>query len=130
MEVKKIKMSVIQNSDSILKSVKLQIGENPLFTEFDVQIISAINSAFFVLFQLGVGPCDPYKITNSDNVWSEFTSNSADLEMAKTYVPLKTRIVFDPPSSGILKQALEDSIKEMEFRLRMQTEIFRNLGGE
>lgn len=114
-------------NESILNSIKLQIGEDPSQTAFDVPIISAINSAFFVLYQLGVGPPEPYRIKDMNNEWSEFTENASDMEMTKTYMPLKVRMLFDPPTSGILKQALEDSIKEMEFRLSIQTETFRRL---
>lgn len=113
--------------ESILNSIKRQIGEDPAQTAFDVPILSAINSAFFVLYQLGVGPSEPYRIKDSNNEWSEFTEDHHDLEAAKTYMPLKVRMLFDPPTSGILKQALEDSISELEFRLSIQTETFRRL---
>lgn len=115
--------------ESILNSIKIQIGDSPTNTSFDVPIISAINTAFLVLYQLGVGPSTPYKITDESNTWSEFISTATDLEMVKTYLPLKVRMLFDPPTSGILKQALEDQIREMEFRLPIQVEIFRKLGG-
>ena len=49
-------------NDSILNSVKLQLGILPEYTVFDQQLILAINTAFSILHQLGVGPKDGYAI--------------------------------------------------------------------
>lgn len=110
------------NNDSILFSVKQDIGASGFGTAFDGPIIDYINSVFMSLCQLGVGPKTPFRIKDGDVTWSEFSPDIDKLEMARSYMGLKVRMRFDPPTSGILRGALEEQIKEMEWRLNVQAE--------
>lgn len=77
-----------------------------------------INSAFSVLTQLGVGPEAGFYIEDSEAVWSDFVNDSR-LEMIKTYVYLKVKLVFDPPSSSAVMEAINRQISELEWRINV-----------
>lgn len=109
-------------TDSILFSVKKDIGASEFGTAFDQSITDYINSVFFTLCQLGVGPKTPFRIKDGDTKWSEFTEDIEKFEIAKSYMGLKVRMRFDPPTSGILLNALNSQISEMEWRLNVQVE--------
>ena len=104
-------------NDSILQSIKKLLGLDTTYTDFDQDIIIHINSVFMILRQLGVGPAEGYKITSLANVWSEFTSDDIFIESVKSYVYLKVRMLFDPPTNSALIQAVQTQISELEWRL-------------
>lgn len=104
--------------DSILDSIKHMLGILPEETAFDVDIINGINSAFGTLTQLGVGPVVGFQITNKDNTWAEYYTDPR-LSAVRTYVFLRTKIAFDPPTTGFTQQAYERQIQELEFRLNV-----------
>ena len=105
--------------ESILKTIKQLIGCPDDFEQFDLDLIVHINSAFATLTQLGVGPKEGYRITGADNEWSEFEDDIQKLSLIKDYVYIKTRLLFDPPTSGSLMDSLKEQLKEMEWRLYM-----------
>lgn len=102
---------------SILTSIKKLLGPEEADTSFDIDIIIGINSALMVLNQLGVGPKDGFVITDKTQTWEEFLGESKILEGVKTYVYLKTKLDFDPPSSAGAMDAMDRRIKEWEYRL-------------
>lgn len=107
--------------DSILLSVKRMLGgldeENKYF---DLDLIIYINSIFTVLAQVGVGPSTPYKIVDATDEWSDF--ECYELEAVKEYIYLKTKLTFDPPSSGSVMQAFKERANELEWRLMIFSE--------
>ena len=105
--------------DSILTTIKKMIGFDSSYTQFDTDIIILINSAIATLRQLGVGPASGYKITDATNTWSELLLGNEKLESVKTYIYLKVRKIFDPPASSSLAQAIDQEIKEYEWRLNV-----------
>ena len=107
---------------SILTSIKKLLGPTEEDTSFDVDITMHINSAFFRLNQLGVGPSDGFFITDKTKTWEEFLVARKDLEAVKSYVYQKVRLVFDPPQSAFLVEALKESIKEFEWTINVQAE--------
>ena len=105
--------------ESILKTIKQLIGCPDDFEQFDLDLIVHINSAFATLTHLGVGPKEGYRITGADNEWSELEDDAQTLSLIKDYVYIKTRLLFDPPTSGSLMDSLKEQLKEMEWRLYM-----------
>ena len=105
--------------ESILKTIKQLIGCPDDFEQFDLDLMIHINSAFATLTHLGVGPKEGYRITGADNVWREFEDDAQKLSLIKDYVYIKTRLLFDPPTSGSLMDSLKEQLKEMEWRLYM-----------
>lgn len=106
--------------DSILDSVKKSLGIMPEYTHFDQDIILCINTALMILNQLGVG--NGLIIEDSSATWNDFLSDNTRFEMVKTYVYLRTRMTFDPPSSSVMMDALREQIKEYEWRLNINAE--------
>lgn len=109
-------------NDSILNSVKLQLGILPEYTVFDQQLILAINTAFSILHQLGVGPKDGYAIEDDSNRWDEVVTKQS-LNMVKSYVFLKVKLLFDPPATSFVLDAYNKQLAEMEWRINSEVEI-------
>ena len=109
---------------SILGSVKKMLGLDPAYTAFDTDVIVNINSAFMILHQMGVGPTTCFSITGPNETWDQVIGGSTDLEGIKQYIFLKTKSIFDPPSTSSVQEALANQIKELEWRLYVR---FQNL---
>jgi len=105
---------------SILTSIKKLLGPTKEDTNFDLDIMMAINTSFLALTQIGIGPVAGFQIFDAGSEWDEFIGSRQDLESVKSYVYLKTRLIFDPPQSGFTIEAIKDQIKEIEWRLSVQ----------
>lgn len=104
---------------SILNSVKLAIGIQQDYTAFDEQILMHINSVFTILNQLGIGTKNLF-IVNTSSQWNSFlTGDSANLELVKSYVYLKVKLLFDPPSNSFVQESMQRQIQEYEWRLNV-----------
>lgn len=109
--------------DSILNTVKKSLGIVPEYDAFDDALIMDINSVFMVLSQLGVGPDKGFRIEDSSAEWSEFlSSDDENYESYKSYICMKVRLLFDPPSSSTHMQCIKDLISELEWRLNIESE--------
>ena len=109
--------------ESILNSVKKQIGITNDYTHFDADIIMHINTIFVVLTQLGIGPETGFVIHDDSTLWSEFIPEDHWFFSAlKTYMGCRVKLIFDPPISGAHKEALERTINELEYRLYLAVE--------
>lgn len=118
-------MSVpVYNPESILDSIKKLLGIDFSYTQFDPDIIIHINMAFGFLSQMGVGPSEAFSISSNETVWSDFFGESGlgIKETVKTYIYLKVRMVFDPPSSGIVAESFNKAISELEWRLHVEND--------
>ena len=113
----------MDGTDSILLSVKRMLGISSEDHAFDAEVTMHINSVFSILNQLGVGPTEGFMITGESETWDDFLiADKLKLQMVKSYVYQKTKIIFDPPSTGVLNEALERQIKELEWRLYIQAD--------
>lgn len=111
-----------KKSKSILKSVKKLLGINDM-DDFDQDIIIHINSSISILRQLGIGPIKGFYITGEDETYEDYLGeDSQEVPMVKQYLYCKVRKIFDPPTSGSVMSALEEQIKELEFRLNFQVD--------
>ena len=108
--------------DSILTSVKQIIGITEDYEHFDADIIMHINTVFANLTQMGIGPEEGFMITSKVETWDMYTSNKLFLESVKTYVGLKVRLIFDPPLSSAVTEALKQMTNELEWRLYTASE--------
>lgn len=102
--------------DSILDSIKKNLGIPLEDTYFDGEITIHINSNISVLKQLGVGTPSFVVYDNSD-LWSEFIDIDDLIPMATMFVYLKTKLIFDPPLSGTVIDAFKTQIAETEWRI-------------
>lgn len=103
--------------ESILNSVKKQVGITTDCTDFDDQLLMHINTTFMILNQLGVGPPEGFVIEDDSAYWEDYLVDSLVLQMVKTYMGHKVRLLFDPPSSSTHMNAITQAISEFEFRL-------------
>ena len=112
--------TVTQPSDSILQSTKKLIGIAENYTVFDPDIITHINTVFFILYQLGV-LSEAYSLEDGSEEWSDLPLEIDDLQMIKSYMAHKVRMLFDPPS-GAAKESADNLIAEMEWRLNVEVD--------
>lgn len=108
--------------NSILNSIKKNLGLSDSYTAFDQDIIMYINSTFGSLNQLGIGPEDSFSIEDSTAEWETLDLPTNQLGMVQTYIYLKVKILFDPPTSSFLLEALKQQIEEHEVRLHYARE--------
>ena len=108
--------------ESILTSIKKLLGPSEDDTSFDTDIIIHINTAIMVLTQLGVGPSTGFAISDKTKTWKDFIGDRIDLEAIKTFIYLKVRLVFDPPTSTVAIEAMKEAVKEYEFRINVNAE--------
>lgn len=108
--------------DRILTTVKKLLNMEENYTAFDTDITLFINSAIGTLTQLGIGPAEGFEIADATATWTDFLGDDPRLNSAKTYVYLRVRLVFDPPSTSFVINALTEQMKELEWRLNVQRE--------
>lgn len=109
-------------TDSILDNVKKLIGIDPANTVFDTDVIMHINTVFATLNQLGIGPANGYMILGNTETWSAFIGTDPRLNNVKTYVVLRVRSVFDPPTTSFAIDAMRQQILELEWRINVNRE--------
>lgn len=109
-------------NESILNTIKKLLGINEEDSSFDIDVMVHINMAINTLMQLGVGPQTGYAITGNTETWSDYISDMSKLEMIKTYILLKVKLIFDPPNSSRVIESYENMIKELDFRLNVQVD--------
>lgn len=106
--------------DSILTSVKKMLGLMEDDTSFDQDIIIDINSVFMILSQLGVGPAAGFRITGDAETWDNYISESENLNLVKTYVFQKVRLMFDTSTlTSPMIDIINRQIEEFEWRLNV-----------
>lgn len=104
--------------ERILPDIKSQLNIQTDTTSFDLDLITSINTTFMVLNQLGLGPTDPYFIEDDTALWTDFMADIAKYNAVKSYVYMKVRLIFDPPTTAHLLSALKEQATELEVRLR------------
>lgn len=107
---------------SILKTVRTSLGILPDFTEFDAELIVAINSALMAVSQLGIGPNGGFSISDDTATWTELFNSVSNIEAVKSYVVLKTRLEFDPPGTSFLMDSFNRQLDELGFRLMVEVD--------
>ena len=108
--------------ESILTSIKKLLGIDESYEHFDSDIIMHINTVFMALSQIGVGPTEGFMIEDSSATWQDFVSQDDNLAAVKTYIYLRVKLLFDPPTNSTHTKAIEDSIREYEWRLNIEAE--------
>jgi len=111
-------------NDSILDSTKKALGLDTEYDAFDPEIIMHINSTFFTLQQLGVGPTNGFMIVDNTALWSEFMGVEM-IHAVKSFVALKVRLIFDPPATSFVLDAMNKTAEEYAWRLNAHMEGVR-----
>lgn len=103
--------------ESILTSTKKILGIAEEYEAFDLDIITHINTALTTLNQLGIGPSQGFEIEDASAVWEDFFGTDSRFNSIKSYVFLRVRTLFDPPTMGYLVELNNKQILEFEWRL-------------
>lgn len=109
-------------TNSILNSVKKVLGIDADFKAFDTDVIMHINSVFFTLNQIGIGPVDGFAIEDDSAEWVDFLGTDKRLNAVKTYMYLRVRLLFDPPPTSFGIEAMQKQVVEHEWRLSVHQE--------
>jgi hypothetical protein len=115
----------VVDTEGILSSMKLMLGMEPDYNAFDTDIVIHINTILAKLSQVAVGPSNHFKLNVSDPYaakWSDFLDEDDDvLDMAKSYMYLSLRILFDPPQGSVLDSYKQEA-EELLWRLNVQAD--------
>lgn len=102
---------------SILTDIKKNLGLAEAYTVFDPDIILYTNTTFSTLHQYGVGPEDTFVIEDSSSEWGDLSLPDDQLGMVKSWIYLKVRLLFDPPGTSFLIDAIKEQALELETRI-------------
>ena len=105
--------------DSILMTIRKLVCGDPYADHFDTDLLVHINACFSILNQLGLGPENGFVVTDETQSWSSYISDNYILNMVKTYVTLKVRVIFDPPLTSSVLEAMNKEISQLEWRLNV-----------
>ena len=108
--------------ESILTSIKQHVGIVPEDEHFDAEIVDHINSVFADLWQMGVGPAEVFSIEDDIPTWEYFLKGSDKLISVKSYMKLRVKLLFDPPTSPTVVEAMKREIDKWEWRLTVAAE--------
>lgn len=114
--------------ESILTSIKKFLGIEKEYEHFDPDIIMHINSVFMDLTQIGVGPAEGFSIEDDTSAWTDFIPDTKNLQAVKSYIYLRVRLLFDPPSSSAVIEAMNRDIQRYEWRLNVAAESKSDAG--
>lgn len=121
----------MEQTESILGSIKKLLGPGVEDKHFDLDLIMHINSVFSILTELGVGPSAGFSITGASETWSEFIEKEPKkFSMVKSYMHLKVKLLFDPPLGAAVIESIERQIKEFEWRLSVAVDLADDKRGE
>lgn len=112
----------IDTKESILNSVKKLLGIPEDLCEFDPDIIMNINAAIFTLRQIGVGPEEGFTISGEETYTDFLGEGNKEIQQVKMYLFYKTKLSFDPPTSGTVIECMKEFIREAECRLSYQVD--------
>lgn len=108
----------------VITDVKQMVGASIYDDSFDVNIVISINSALAVLSDIGISEVDNVSLKIGDTMtWDELLKGRTDIEYIKSYIQLKVKMLFDPPSSAALLDAYNRQIQEFEWRLNTKQSV-------
>ena len=109
-------------TDSIFSSVKKVVGLLGDDGSFDEDILLHINSVISTLRQLGLSiPADFY-VRDDVQTWRDLLGEFRDLDLVKSYMAMKVRLMFDPPSSSFGLASMKEMVTELEWRINVLTD--------
>lgn len=103
--------------ESILTSIKKMLGIAEEYTHFDADLTMHINSVLSILTQIGVGPSEGFSIKDKTAVWVNFIPENSRLELVKSYVYMKVKLLFDPPLISAVIESTNRMTSELEWRI-------------
>ena len=102
------------------------LGIEEEYKQFDADIIIHINSVFFTLNQLGVGPSNGFTIEDETATWDDYFEHGEQIEAVKSYMYLNVRLLFDPPQTSSIMEAMKNQTSEFEWRINVDVDLKNN----
>ena len=109
-------------ADSVFSSVKKVVGLLGDDGSFDEDILLHINSVVSTLRQLGLSIPSDFYVRDDVQTWRDLLGEFRDLDLVKSYMTMKVRLMFDPPSSSFGLKSMEEMVKEYEWRINVLTD--------
>lgn len=109
-------------SNSILDTTKKVLGVPTEYDAFDVDILMHINTVFSTLNQLGIGPVDGFEVQDATPTWDTYLLGNPRYNMIKSYMYLRVRLLFDPPTTSYHLAALKEQVDELTWRINVLRE--------
>lgn len=109
-------------TSSILDSVKKVCGISDDYDVFDQDLLIFINGVILELTQNGIGPEEGYIVSDSTSLWHDFLGDFPNPGSVATYISLKVKILFDPPSSSFVIDAYKKQLDELIWRLNLEAD--------
>lgn len=107
---------------SILVSIKKLLGLDIAYNVFDEDIMLFINSTILSLRQIGVEIPPGFTVKSDIENWEDMIGDTKRLEAVKSYIFIKVKLMFDPPTSSFVIKAYEDQLKELEWRINAEVD--------
>lgn len=103
-------------SNSVLITTKKLLGIDADCKDFDTDLIIHINAVLMILAQMNI--VEPGSmIDNEKTSWDDIVNNIEEIEGIKSYMYLKVKTLFDPPTNSGALEALNNMVREMEWRM-------------
>ena len=107
---------------SIFESVKKVVGLLGDDGSFDEDVLLHINSVVSTLRQLGLSIPSDFYVRDDVQTWQNLLGEFRDLDLVKSYMVMKVRLMFDPPASSFGLKSMEEMVKEYEWRINVLTD--------
>lgn len=110
--------------ESILTSIKKQLGYEEDDTGYDEEIITHINTVISDLTQLGVGPPEGFEIEDETSTWQDFLPDMKKFNSVKTYIYMRVKLIFDSSTmTSALIESFNKQCDRFEWRLKTAAEL-------
>ena len=103
-------------NESILGSVKKICNVAEDDPSFDADLILYTNSALMTIMQEWHGMDHAFRVEDGTETWEDLLGEDMDYEGVKQLIGLKVRVMFDTPTNSSVLQAINDQIKDLEWR--------------
>lgn len=115
--------TTFDKTSSILNTVKKTCGLTEEYSAFDQDILVLINGVILELTQNGIGPQEGFNVSDSTAKWADFIEDFPNAGAVATYISLKVRILFDPPTSSFALEAFKKQLDELIWRLNLEADL-------
>ena len=109
--------------EQILTSIKKLLSIDASDDNFDKDILIFLEGIIETLKDIGVMPISTFTGLSEATTWLEYLGETPiSLNTVKTYMYLKTKLVFDPQPSSFVLESMKAIIQESEWRLAIRVE--------
>lgn len=109
-------------NDVILTDIKKMLGLYEEDTSFDLVVLTHINAVFSIIKQIANFKL-PDILVDETTTWDNMLNGRTDIGYISTYMNIKIKMIFDPPTSSAAAESFNAVIRELEFRISMEKEV-------